>query len=83
MPELVHAPVVVTMEQKLERALAAVLRRMGLVGKVAPSGEELLRVARGYCEYRVTLATDDGRVVEPFSACLSPPNDVIDGSLPF
>lgn len=81
MPELVHAAPD-TMQVKLERALAAVLRRMGLIGKVAPGAEQLCRIARDYVEYRNTLATDQGEVVS-VGGSLAPPNPLLDDSIPF
>lgn len=82
MPELVHTVVNVTTEQKLERALAAVLRKIGLIGKVAPGAVGLCRIAKDYVEYRHALATDQGEVVQVGSN-LAPPNPLLDNDLPF
>ena len=82
MPELVHtAPV--TMELRLEHALAAVLRKIGLVGKVAPGAEGLCKIAKDYAEHRNrALSTDQGEVVH-VGSCLAPPNPLLDKDIPF
>lgn len=68
-------------------ALAAVLRRLGLVGDVAPPDELLVRVAEAFVNDNKVVAASDGRVYgtggEVVVTVTSPPCKALDDDLPF
>ncbi len=60
----------------LEKALAGVLRKIGLIGTVTPGYDRLLTMATDYANYRFTVATDLGEIETPARMDLEPgPND--------
>ena len=67
-------------EARLRRALTAVLRKIGVVGKAAPSDPDLLRLADDWVRKRFSVATDKGERVLPG---LAKPNPAVDDDIPF
>lgn len=78
----------VPIEQRLRWSLAAVLRKLGLIGKVTPSDGDLVRIASAYAKHTAMFggvkvaSTDQGEPFE-FGKCLAPPNPAIDKDIPF
>lgn len=68
----------------LRRALAAVCRRLGLIGKVSPKDSDLCKIALEYANYGrgVSIAADNGQM-QDFKSCLAAPNKKLDSSIPF
>ena len=75
---------------KLRSALVQVLRKLGLIGKVAPCDSDLLTIADCFASkpawltkgVRTVAAADDGTPFR-FGDCLAPSDPKIDKDIPF
>lgn len=87
-------PAKLSTEVKLRRALAALVRRIGLIGKVAPTDDRLIKVAMDYvnCNWGlnapvdgpVTIADDRDDVVSSLlTSITSAPIEALDKDIPF
>jgi hypothetical protein len=83
MPKLLkpsQAPAPDAQTAALRKALAALLRRLGLIGKDAPDDKRLCELAIEYAEYRFSIPE---ATLGPAETPLSPPDKKIDEDLPF
>jgi hypothetical protein len=67
-------------ESRVVRALASLLRRLGVVGDRTPPADVLCAAAEKYAAGAPVVVSDDGKLMP---SGLSPPDPVLDDDLPF